>query len=66
MSADSFIAGAQADTVGTNLGQGSAYVFSTGQTVSIANASVAEGNSGTTQLAFTVALSAADTHPVKR
>ena len=64
MSGDSFIGGAQADTVGTNLGQGSAYVFSTGQRVSIANASVAEGNSGTTQLTFTVALSAADTHPV--
>ena len=64
MSGDSFIGGAQADTVGTNLGQGSAYVFSTGQGVSIADASVAEGNSGTTQLTFTVTLSAADTHPV--
>ena len=64
MSGDSFIGGAQADTVGTNLGQGSAYVFSTGQTLSIGDASIAEGNSGTTQATFTVTLSAADTHPV--
>ena len=66
MSGDAIIGGAQLDTVGSNLGQGSAYVFSTGQTLSIANnVSVPEGNSGTTQAAFTVTLSAPDTHPVE-
>lgn len=64
MSGDSFIGGAQLDTVGSNLGQGSAYIFSTGQTLSINDVSVPEGNSGTTQAIFTVTLSAADTHPV--
>ena len=64
MSGDSFIGGAQQDTVGSNLSQGSAYVFSTGQTLSIGNVSIPEGNAGTTQATFTVTLSAADTHPV--
>ena len=32
MSGDSFIAGAQLDTVGSNLSRGSAYVYSTGHT----------------------------------
>ena len=42
MSGNSFIGGAPFDTVGSNLGQGSAYVFSTGHTLSIADVSVAE------------------------
>jgi hypothetical protein len=61
MSGDSFIGGAPFDTVGSNLGQGAAYVFSTGKTLSIADVSIAEGNTGTTQATFTVTLSAAET-----
>ncbi|MDQ3665657.1 MAG: hypothetical protein M3410_03485 [Acidobacteriota bacterium] len=64
MSGDSFIGGAIRDPVGTNVNQGSAYVFATGHTLSIGDVSVAEGNSGTTQATFTVTLSAASTHPV--
>ncbi len=64
MSGDSFIGGARLDTVGSNLGQGAAYVFSTGHTLSISDVSLAEGNSGTTPATLTVTLSAANTHPV--
>lgn len=64
MSGNSFIGGAPFDTVGSSLGQGSAYVFSTGHTLSIADVSVAEGNSGPTQATFTITLSSANTHPV--
>jgi len=65
MSGDAFIAGAIRETVGTNVNQGAAYVFATGHTLTVNNVSIAEGDSGgTTQATFTVALSAADTHPV--
>src|SRR5262249_13639062 len=47
LNGDSFIAGAPSDTVALTLGEGAAYVFATGETVSIADLSLAEGNSGT-------------------
>ena len=64
LSGDSFIASAPGEKVGSNQGQGSAYVFATGKELSINDVSMPEGDSGTTMATFTVTLSAPDTHPI--
>jgi Calx-beta domain/FG-GAP repeat/Domain of unknown function (DUF4214) len=64
LNGDSFIVGAPGDNIGSNNAQGDAFAFGTGHTLSIADAGVTEGNSGTTSASFTVTLSAVETHPV--
>ena len=66
MNGDSFAVSSPGERVLANAGQGAAYVFATGKTLSLNSSDlrVTEGNNGTTQAIFTVTLSGADSHPV--